>query len=347
MKLFDRIEVVRGNVITTRADLLVLKNADQFHGADAEIASIIGYWDPVPAGETVFVPGKGISAKEVAFLGVGRLYDFRYAEIRAFAKRTVELVRDERPDASVIATTMHGPDYGLDEREAFVAQLAGYLSAVAAVSFDRLLVVEQDAQRADRLKDILQTFRDSSDFLTTTTGMLIAKGYDWLLPALQGRTSDDLGSDDGAVGPEPGPAEPSEALPQLEEKPKLFVAMPFSDDHRDEYDIAFVESAHAHGFICERLDMQSFVGDVTDEIAKRIRTSCGIIALLNDANPNVFFEVGYAMALDKPIIFVARAGQAIPFDVRNQRRVTYNRIAELRDALRGLIGDLKAAGTLT
>lgn len=342
MSLFDKIEVVRGNVITTRADLLVLKNADQFRRADAEIASIIGYWDPVPAGETVFVPGRGISAREVALLGVGRLYDFRYAEIRAFATRTVELVRDARPDASVIATTMHGPDYGLDEREAFLAQLAGYLSAPPdTVTVEKIHIVEHDVQRADRLAEILQTFRDSSDFLHTTAGALIAKGYDWLLQAGRDHSRPD-GDADTSTPPYIGRG----ALPEIPEKPKLFVAMPFSDDHRDEYDIAFVESAHAHGFICERLDMESFVGDVTGEIAKRIRASCGIIALLSDTNPNVFFEVGYAMALDKPIIFVARKGQTIPFDVRNQRRVTYRRIAELRDSMRDLIGDLKQAGVL-
>ncbi len=48
---------------------------------------------------------------------------------------------------AVIATTMHGAEYGLDEREAFVAQLAGYLSAVEAVSFKTLLIVEEDAPR--------------------------------------------------------------------------------------------------------------------------------------------------------------------------------------------------------
>ena len=61
----------------------------------------------------------------------------------------------------------------------------------------------------------------------------------------------------------------------------------------------------------------------------------------------MYYEVGFAMALDKPIIFVAHKDQEIPFDLRNQRRQTYTRIAKLRDDMTQVIGDLKAAGTLS
>jgi hypothetical protein len=91
-----------------------------------------------------------------------------------------------------------------------------------------------------------------------------------------------------------------------EEKPRLFIAMPFVDDYLDEYEIAFTEAAHDNGFLCERLDAEAFVGDVFTEIKDRIKKSTGIIALLNNNNPNVFLEIGFAMAHDKPIIFVVK-----------------------------------------
>lgn len=129
-------------------------------------------------------------------------------------------------------------------------------------------------------------------------------------------------------------------------KPKLFVAMPSADEHRDEFDIAFLGAAHANGNPCEWLDLESFTGDVVAEIEGRIRAAAGVIALLNDHNPNVFLEIGYAMALDKTIFFVARKGQTTPIDIRNQRRVEYRRIAPLRDDLRTLIGNLKTSHVL-
>ncbi|MEM6548065.1 MAG: hypothetical protein AAF713_10020 [Pseudomonadota bacterium] len=134
--------------------------------------------------------------------------------------------------------------------------------------------------------------------------------------------------------------------PASEEKPKLFIAMPFADEHRDEYDIAFLEAAHGNGFVCERLDLAQYTGDVVVEIERRIRAADGMIALLNDLNLNVFLEVGYAMALGRPIIFVVRAGTEVPFDIRNHRRIEYTRIAPLRQELTTLLAELKTNGAL-
>lgn len=131
-----------------------------------------------------------------------------------------------------------------------------------------------------------------------------------------------------------------------EAKPKLFIAMPFDHGHRDEYDIAFVEAAHSNGFVCERLDLEQFTGDVVTEIERRIRGATGVIALLNELNPNVFLEIGYAMAVGKPIIFVVREGAPVPFDIRNHRRIEYSRIAPLRDRMRDEIRGLVVNGTL-
>jgi hypothetical protein len=98
---------------------------------------------------------------------------------------------------------------------------------------------------------------------------------------------------------------------QSETKPKLFIAMPFADDWSDEYDIAFTEAAHKNGFICERLDLEAFVGDVVSEIKDRILYSNGVIALLNGHNPNVFLEIGFAMAHNKPIVLVVKKGTKV------------------------------------
>jgi hypothetical protein len=47
----------------------------------------------------------------------------------------------------------------------------------------------------------------------------------------------------------------------------------------------------------------------------------------------VYLEIGYAMPHSKPVIFVAKKGKKVPFDVRGQRYLEYTRIGELREAL--------------
>ena len=116
--------------------------------------------------------------------------------------------------------------------------------------------------------------------------------------------------------------------------------MPFADKYLDEYHIAFVEAAHAHGYLCERLDFENYIGDVIDEIFARIRDSAGVVALLNDNNPNVFLEVGYAWGKGIPTILIMHEDSQMPFDVRGQKILRYQRLGELKGMLTQEIKDL-------
>jgi len=70
--------------------------------------------------------------------------------------------------------------------------------------------------------------------------------------------------------------------------------MPFSDDYLDEWEIGVFESANAAGFLCERMDVEVFVGDVLAQIKDRIDSCSLLIAILTGENPNVYLEIGYA-----------------------------------------------------
>ena len=48
------------------------------------------------------------------------------------------------------------------------------------------------------------------------------------------------------------------------------------------------------GFVCERVDNESFIGDVLIQKKSRIENSSVVIADLAGANPNVYLEIGYA-----------------------------------------------------
>lgn len=48
-----------------------------------------------------------------------------------------------------------------------------------------------------------------------------------------------------------------------------------------------------------------------------------MIAEITSPNQNVFYELGYAHALNKPTILLARRGKELPFDIRSYRVIFY------------------------
>ena len=342
MSILERIEIVHGDVRDIAADILILKYANGLYGAELAVAERIGGEFHVPSGRVRSSPGRGVAAAEVAFVGVGDLFEFRYEQIRNFGAFTLQFLT-EHPAARVAATTIHGPGYGLDERESFASQLEGYLDFTSRsdIPIDKLIIVEQSATRARRLSTQLAEMSAQIEPLPDDRLREPEEDISSFSDMLQKDFGPQTGRDNIRHKDLIRPGDR-----RGDARPKLFVAMPFADEHRDEYDIAFVEAANDNGYLCERLDLESYTGDVVAEIERRIRESAGMIALLNDHNPNVFLEIGYAMALSKTIIFVARNGQTIPFDIRNQRRVEYSRIAALRDDLRALISALKNSKVL-
>ncbi len=71
-----------------------------------------------------------LAARAVLFLGVPPLRKFGYEEIRGFGRRAVAEAAAVAPEATEIALTLHGPNYGLDEIEAFNSELAGIIDAI-------------------------------------------------------------------------------------------------------------------------------------------------------------------------------------------------------------------------
>jgi MoxR-like ATPase len=51
---------------------------------------------------------KAVPAKQVLFLGVPRLGQFRYREIRQFARRAIEILASQKTSIQTLATTVHG-----------------------------------------------------------------------------------------------------------------------------------------------------------------------------------------------------------------------------------------------
>jgi hypothetical protein len=117
-------------------------------------------------------------------------------------------------------------------------------------------------------------------------------------------------------------------------KPFVFVLMPFAAEFRDIYDFGIKGAAEDVGAYAARVDEQDFAGSVLDRIVNQISKADAIVADVSGRNSNVFYEVGYAHALDKIVVLLAKDEADIPFDLRLHQHIIYGgRIGDLRPAL--------------
>jgi hypothetical protein len=317
------IAIVRGDVLATRCDVLVMKYAQGFHGADQAVATALGLSEPrdgfLAVGKHAYTLTNGrLGSERVLFVGVPELGDFRYAEIRQFSRDVLDIIAGERFAKSSIAMTMHGVGYGLDEREAFSAQVAGLMEYLDSPDRlwkpDSITIVERDPARAERLSHYLD-------------GILLLAGTPANTPEYRvgARSIPDAGIASSA-------------------KKLVFVAMPYDEDMQDVYEFGIREPVNAAGCLCERCDKAVFTGDVLERIRSRIAAATVVVADMTGANPNVYLEVGYAWGRGVPTLLVARVGQELLFDVKTHKCIYYKNISDLRKRLADLLPALVADG---
>ena len=109
-------------------------------------------------------------------------------------------------------------------------------------------------------------------------------------------------------------------------EPKAFVVMKFGEPF-DTFYKAVIEPICRDEMGIEpiRIDKKPGPGQIIADIMQEIAESSVVIAEITATdNPNVFFEVGYAHALRKPTILIARSDTALPFDVSSFRVIFYD-----------------------
>jgi nucleoside 2-deoxyribosyltransferase len=94
-----------------------------------------------------------------------------------------------------------------------------------------------------------------------------------------------------------------------------------------------VEVCRKVGLRCYRGDEEKVEGDLLPHILRAIARSRLVIAVLDGRNPNVFYELGIAQALDKPTVLLARQPKSVPFDVNSQKLILCKNRLELKLAL--------------
>ena len=58
-----------------------------------------------------------------------------------------------------------------------------------------------------------------------------------------------------------------------------------------------------------------------------------IVANITGRNPNVYYELGIAHAIDKPVIMIAQNKSDLPFDIRAKQIIFYNDNQQLEKEL--------------
>jgi hypothetical protein len=108
-------------------------------------------------------------------------------------------------------------------------------------------------------------------------------------------------------------------------QPMAFVAMPFSDPYDTVYREVIRAVALEEGLDVVRVDEVTGPGIIFEDIKQQIENASIVIAEISAPNQNVYYELGYAHALNKPTILLARRSQELlPFDIRSYRVIFYD-----------------------
>jgi hypothetical protein len=128
--------------------------------------------------------------------------------------------------------------------------------------------------------------------------------------------------------------------------------MPFEKSFDDVYDairLSVKEATIGEDVVCRRLDDLKGAGRITEDLEREINEAIICIADVTGLNANVMWEVGYAMALGKPILLLTQNIDKLPFDLQPMRTIAYERSSlkltlrtPLVDAFRNTLLDLKA-----
>ena len=106
-------------------------------------------------------------------------------------------------------------------------------------------------------------------------------------------------------------------------QPKAFVVMEFGSPYDEVYGEVIERVCSSFNIDVNRADEIYSPGLIIADITREITESKVIIAEITPRNPNVYFEVGYAHACNKPTILIAEKGTDIPFDVSPFRVLLY------------------------
>lgn len=103
----------------------------------------------------------------------------------------------------------------------------------------------------------------------------------------------------------------------------LFVLMPFEANLRPVYDDHITNVVKKLGLTVARADDFFTSHSVMSDIWAAICKTRAIIADCTGRNTNVFYEIGLAHAIGKPVVLITQNKEDVPFDLRHIRYIRY------------------------
>lgn len=117
------------------------------------------------------------------------------------------------------------------------------------------------------------------------------------------------------------------------QKDVVFVLMPLNPSFQKSFDVI--------RRTCEKMGLKSYRGDesfirgeILPHIIKQIAQSRLVIANIDGRNANVYYELGIAHAMDKPVLMIASSAENLSFDLQSKQIIIYKGLDDLQVKLR-------------
>lgn len=103
----------------------------------------------------------------------------------------------------------------------------------------------------------------------------------------------------------------------------LFVLMPFAEHLKPVYEDHIKSVAKRLSMTVARADDFFTAESIMEEVWAAIYHSKFMLADCTGRNPNVFYEIGLAHTLGKPVVLITQDENDVPFDLRHRRYIKY------------------------
>ena len=112
---------------------------------------------------------------------------------------------------------------------------------------------------------------------------------------------------------------------KIEHGDTCFVMMPFAEPIGGYYKAIYEPAISKAGLRAVRADDEIFAtGKIIDQVWSGITAAKVLVAELTGRNPNVFYELGLAHALSKPVVLISSNQEDVPFDLQHIRVIYYD-----------------------
>lgn len=232
-----------------------------------------------------------------------------------------------------VGLKFEGPSEPLKERSAGIAlgyhsESGGYL-IVGLGGFDQAYSISEFIPAAGwlsrRAAGSVQNLRAGQEYNVTATqkGQRVSLAVDDVPVLEHVLASPPLGNQLGLFAMSKAPVVFRDYA-VMRKAPTAFVAMQFGEPYDTIYRTVIRPKAVALGFDVVRIDELNRPGIIFQDIQRKIEDAKVVIAEITAPNQNVYYEIGYAHALNKPTILLAQRGRELPFDIRSYRVIFYD-----------------------